>query len=381
MQPRKEAQRAKEWLFEACFPFWAARGVDPRGGFRERLTLDGAPIEDATSRVRVQARQTFVFAEAVRLGWQVETARALVRRGVDILLGPCRRQDQLFGRIVAAGGGLADPEADLYDNAFCLLALAAASQALKAPTLLDEADATLAALDAAMAHPSGGYREALSPPRLRRQNPHMHLFEALLALNAADPARGYLRRADALSALLIERFTGRDGYLREWFLDDWSPAPPPEGDLVEPGHMFEWVWLLGAQARSANGQPSPAQRALYAAALPFLDGRGLAPQSADVRGRIVDAGRRAWPQTEVVKAHCAAFEAGDAAALARATQTLDSLFTDYLAGVPAGGWRDRFSADGAPLAEDMPASTGYHIVLALSEYLRTAETAGRGSVM
>ena len=35
-----------------------------------------------------------------------------------------------------------------------------------------------------------------------------------------------------------------------------------------------------------------------------------------------------------------------------------------------GGWIDHFAADGAVIAKDMPASTGYHVVLALAELIR-----------
>lgn len=364
-------RRARAWLFEACFPFWASRGVDPRGGFRERLALDGAPIDDATGRVRVQARQTYVFAHAALLGWEPARARDLVRRGVEAMLGPCRRPDRLFGRMHRPGAGLADDQPELYDNAFCLMALGWAARALGEPALLDEADACLAALDARLAHPAGGFHETLPPRAPRRQNPHMHLFEAALSLHAADPARSYLARADAIHALLAARFVEpASGALREHFNDDWSPAAGAAGAVIEPGHMFEWTWLLGEYAK-AKGEPlSPLARRLYAAALPFVDARGLAPQTATLDGRIEDASRRTWPQTEALKAHIALHDAGDPAAAARAAQCLASLFDDYLSGAPAGGWRDWFDAAGAPVAADIPASTGYHAVLALAEYLR-----------
>ena len=349
-------------------------GWDPRGGFRERLTLAGAPIEDATSRVRVQARQTYVFSQARLMNWRPDVAEALVRRGVDVILGLCRRPDLLFGKTLRAGGGLADPQPDLYDNAFCLMSLGWAARALDAPHLLDEADASLAALDSLMAHPYGGYRESLPHGLPRRQNPHMHLFEALLALHAADPRRGYLARASSILALLERHFVDADsGALREYFNDDWTPLASATNGAIEPGHMLEWSWLLGAYAAARKCAPLEVQKALYAAAMPFLDERGLAPQTAYIDGQVDDSSRRAWPQTEALKAHCAAFEAGDMGAMARADLTLQSLFADYLSGGPAGGWRDHFNAHGALLSVDMPASTGYHIVLALAEYLRVAD--------
>lgn len=368
-------RRTRDWLFEACFPFWAERGLDPRGGFYERLDLAGRPLTDATSRVRVQARQTYVFAEATRLGWEPIRARALTQRGVETLLGPCRRPDLLFGRLIIPGGELHDDQPDLYDNAFCLMALAYASKALSAPDVLREADETLGAIDRLLTHPSGGFRESL-PDRLpRRQNPHMHLFEALIALHGAAPDRGYLERAKAILSLFEEKFFDqRTQTLTEYFTPDLDPAPGAEGDILEPGHQFEWTWLLSAYARTANRAVPAIAPSLYAATLPFLDAAGLAPQSAArIGGRVIDASRRAWPQTEALKAHLARSEAGDRDAAERAALTANSLFRDYLDPAPMGAWIDHYDAAGAVIAKDIPASTGYHIVLAFAELMRVAD--------
>jgi len=370
------AARAHDWLFGACFPFWAARGVDPRGGFVERLTLDGAPLRDETSRVRVQARQTYVFAQAALMGWRKDRACALAALGVETLLGRCRRDDLLFGKTMRPGEGLADDQPDLYDNAFCLMALAFAARALGDMSLLAEAGRTLAALDEKLAHPAGGYHETLPPTLPRRQNPHMHLFEAVLALHAASGEDRYLERADALARLAGDRFIDSAGALREYYAGDWSPAPGAKGELIEPGHLFEWTWLLSVHAKAKGKEPPAAAGLLYAVGLPFLNARGLAPQEANIRGRIIDGSRRCWQQTEALKAHIVMSEAGDGDARGRAALCLSSFFEDYLSGVPDGGWRDHFSAEGAPLATDMPASTGYHVVLAFSEFIR-AFGAGR----
>lgn len=360
--PRKA--RVRRWLFDACFPFWAERGPDPRGGFCERLALGGAPICDSQSRVRVQARQTYVFATAAGLGWERDHALELVRRGVKAMLGPCRRPDFLFGKMVHPGRGLADPQPELYDNAFCLLGLAFASVALGDVSLLDEADKTIAALDAALAHPAGGFAESF-PPRLpRRQNPHMHLFEAMLALESAGPGRGYRQRADRLLDLFEARILDRaKGAVTETFDDDWTQR---KDALIEPGHLFEWAWLLARRADLLGAPLSETPRRLYDTARGFLDPAGFAPQSARIGAGAVDATRRAWPQTEALKAHLALGE------MARADALLDAFFSAYLAGVPAGAWRDHFDATGALIATDIPASTGYHIVLAFTEYLRRA---------
>ena len=96
----------------------------------------------------------------------------------------------------------------------------------------------------------GGFFEEFAPGRTemklpRRQNPHMHLLEALLALHVATGEKNWLRRAGALVDLFKRRFVDpQTGALIEFFAEDWSAAPGDEGRLREPGHQFEWVWLL-----------------------------------------------------------------------------------------------------------------------------------------
>ena len=81
---------------------------------------------------------------------------------------------------VRPGRRVIDAHRDLYDHAFILLALASAARLLPAPPLRQEALDLLGYLDARFAHPLGGYVEVLPPTLPRRQNPHMHLLEALL---------------------------------------------------------------------------------------------------------------------------------------------------------------------------------------------------------
>jgi len=339
------ADRARTWLFDAMFPFWAERAVHPSGGFRERVALDGSPLDDSVSRVRVQARQTYVFARAALMGWRPERAKALVEHGIASLLGPCRREDGLVGRMVEVGVGLADPQPELYDNAFALLALAWAARALDAPHLLTEANAMLARLETTHAHAAGGFLESLpaSPPR--RQNPHMHVFEASLALAAAKPNGAqnddHLARAGAMKALLENRFFDtRTGHLLEFFNDDLTAIDGEDGDVIEPGHEFEWAALLHVDADLRSAAPSNLARTLYDNGLASLDAQGFAPMSTRRDGSQRDASRRTWSQTEALRAHVAFARTGDGAAAKRAVDLVDAIFEAHLNPAPAGAWID-----------------------------------------
>lgn len=376
---KRRAREARLWLFDACFPLWLEKGTNEAGLFRENLSLDHGPAEAAVTRVRVQARQAYVFAEALRLGWKPDAAREEAERGARILSGIARREDGLVPRSLKAdGSGFGDDTADLYDLAFSLYALATAAQALGetdgAPALAS-ARALLDALDTHLRdRVNGGYAEALPPPAIRCQNPHMHLLEACLALHAADPDGGHLERAAEIVALFDTKFTaGPGGLLGERFAADWGPPDGLDARIVEPGHQFEWVWLLHAFAR-ASGNPVPeAADRLYTFALSTLDADGRACMEVTRDGAVHDGSRRTWVQTEALKAHLAMLErSGHERFASAACASFDVLMDEHL--TPEGGWIDRYDADGHIVSTDMPASTGYHVVLAFAELLRIMGT-------
>ncbi len=366
---QRRAREARSWLFEACFPLWAEAGLAREWHFVESLDLGHRPTEPRESRVRVQARQGYVFAEAHRLGWDADRARALCERATTVLAGPARRADGLYGRRLSADGQvLSDDTADLYDTAFALFALAHLSDALRDdPRPLTLARATLDTLDRTLRDTRhGGYAEALPRPDQRLQNPHMHLFEACLALAAADRSGHHLGRASALFALFVNRFVGEPGgLLGERFAPDWSALDGDAHDVVEPGHQFEWVWLLARYAAATRAPLAEEAGTLYRFACSTLDADGHAVMEVRRSGEVVNGARRTWVQTEALKAHLAWWQAhDDEAALARAVTSFDLLMDEHL--TPEGGWIDTYDADGRPVSPDMPASTGYHVVLALA---------------
>jgi mannose-1-phosphate guanylyltransferase/mannose-6-phosphate isomerase len=118
------------WLAEAALPLWASAGVDSgRGLFQEALSIAGAPVE-APRRARAQARQVYVFASAATAGYGarwLDVAQTGYGRFVEVY----RRPDGLFLRRAAADGTPLEEEADVYDQAFALLAMAALQAAAR----------------------------------------------------------------------------------------------------------------------------------------------------------------------------------------------------------------------------------------------------------
>ena len=108
------------WLCDAAYPVWSTRGVDPAGGFHERLGMDGEPLAEPR-RSRVNPRQAYCFAMAHSLGWRGDSAR-LVKHGLEYWVAKYRRPDGLYRTLVNADGSVRDDRALLYDQAFGLLA-------------------------------------------------------------------------------------------------------------------------------------------------------------------------------------------------------------------------------------------------------------------
>ena len=380
-QRQSKRDRVRAWLVERALPLWADAGVDSHGrGFAERLTWTGAPDVAAAKRVRVQARQIYVFSHAAMLGLHPRGAE-IAAGGYDFLIRHACPDGAANGFVHALDrdGEVIDPRRDSYDHAFLLFAFAWFYRATRRADVLPVLEGVIEAIDARLALPGGvgvAVDEAQGPERL--QNPQMHLFEALLAAAGATGEQRFLDRADRLAALFRDRmFDPSAGVLREFYDEGWQPAAGDRGRIVEPGHHCEWIWLLKRHA-DARGLPMPEEAWRLA---DFVERHGrpgggvLLSDEVLTDGSVRSAHTRSWPQTEALKAEIALAEARGIARPPRAEAIVDALFDRFLDRPVEGGWIDWIGTDGAPRVTTIPASTFYHLFLAFSEYLGTSEPA------
>ena len=380
----KQAARLKTWCRHAL-EYWAKQAADPRGGYAELLNRNGTPDFNHVRRVRVQARQAYVYAHAAHVGW-FDGAKLACDHAWDFLTGPgfaggafilnAGSESVLGARgcahLVKGDGRLHDDMRDLYAQAFVILAGAWRFRAFGDRDALNVAQETIGFIDRSLSAGNGGWFEALpiQENQLRRQNPHMHLFESMVALYNATQDKRFLDYADKLFELFKTVFFHADtGGVLEFFTPDWQPEQDAAGGPLEPGHMLEWCWLLRSYEKVSGADVSEYAEALFEGAvkLGWNETLSLVCNSVHVDGRQANTNLRSWAQTELIKASVAQAEAGDLSKLAYASAAIKAMFDTYLNVPILGGWEDELDASGQVISSTMPTSTFYHYFCAATE--------------
>lgn len=363
------ASALSRWLTTAALPLWWSVGYDhERSMWRESLTPEGVPAGE-NRRARVQGRQTWVYATAGRMGWHGPWREAVAagRRAIAIYAG----ENGLLRTLMSPSGAVLDDATLLYDQTFVLLALAQARAVGD-----DTQDEALALLDRIEEHHrhTRGFRETGAHPF--QSNAHMHLFEAASAwAMQGGTSERWQRLADEIAELARQRFVDPEGFLREFFTADWEPAPGADGEVVEPGHQFEWAWLL---LRAGEAHHDTA-RQLFDAGLHGVDPvRGVALDRMDAAFRPTTERARLWHQTEWLKAALALWRIEQARGGAGAGRYHEeagraaAALQGYLDTPVTGLWHDKLTGDASYPNEPAPASSLYHIVSAITELRESA---------
>jgi mannose-6-phosphate isomerase len=381
-------EQYRDWVFDQAVPTWQRIGFDPaRAMFHERLDMAGRPLP-VPHRAMVQARQIYVFAHAAELG--------LNPAGLDHARAAMETLRTRFGRESEDGlsfiysldpdsGAVVSDARDSYTHAFVLFACAYLYRASGDASLLAMADEVARFVETHMVDPAaGGVVDTLPPVSAadpKRQNPQMHLLEAYLALEQAAPGHGHGERAMALVDLFQSRLLDpARGVLLEHFAADWGAHPDPaRGSFFEPGHHYEWIWLL-EQAELLSGRDlSQARRALFATAA--RHGHAGARHILDevgVDGTARTPSHRLWPHTEAIKAAATMRRAGQPGARELADAMAGVLLDTFVGRPFAGGWMDHVSPNFEPRVDYVPASSLYHLFLAAAAGAQPAAGAHGG---
>lgn len=365
----------QNWLVTQALPLWSGAGYDAsRRLYHERLTYAAAPILLPELRLMVQARQIATFCRA-----ELDDTFHASEEALLCLAEVQKRYWRADGApgwvfSLAPNGTPVQTTRDLYAHAFILFAYAWAYRLTNDVGLLRVAQATVLEVESILAAPGGGFVSSMPQPNTTRsQNPHMHLLEAYLALFEVTADQFYLDRAQALVSLALDKFIcSHSGFLLEFFTENWKPKECFGQNIVEPGHLFEWSWLLKEAVRLC---PDLQQKNAVITVSERLSCRGLrygfVQQSVcdtiNESGHITGANSRIWPQTELMRllASKPNKTPEEQTVLRKITARF---FMFYAPQTLQGGWIDRVSEQGKPMVDHMPASSLYHIYGAAREF-------------
>ncbi|HEV3156074.1 MAG TPA: AGE family epimerase/isomerase [Candidatus Baltobacteraceae bacterium] len=370
--------RIEQFLATGMLPYWVRNGWETAsGGLHERLDSDGRPIILGYRRLTTIARQLFVFSRGARDFPTAASADSAHRCYAELLRGfRDTRHGGWYFKLDLDGSPI-DRTKDLYASAFVVFGLTEYASIFGVPQAAELAVETLALLHKKLFQTDGWLAPAATEDwrpldRSLQANPHMHLLEAAVSshsLTGADAARQLIDRiAELYEQRLIDR---RTGTLREFF-DNAGQPHPQDGHIREPGHHFEWYWIIHQlpDERRKMELANISETMFAWGRRHGIDSRngGIFDQ-VDEKGSVLRETKRLWAMTEGVKAFAAAYRIRqDPDDLRQLATLVEFLFDAYLR--PDGTWIEILNRDLSPFQTWMPPTTCYHLYLGLSEAVR-----------
>ncbi len=354
-------------------PFLAEQGWDKSyGGIIERLDANGSPTKENYRRVMVHARQLYVFAI-----WGTQIGETKYKELADDIFSYMIKYfwDEKNGgwfTKVSLDGEVTDSNKTLYSHAFVLFGLTKYFKALDRTEAIPWIVKSFEVIKQRFKRDDKSFSEELTADFVdistnrRSQNPHMHLFESLLSLSETLDNKTYCAQLLELLTLCQGKFLDFDRSLVLEHLDETFCSRVDIGHLVEPGHHFEWSWLLNWYSLVFN---DPRQREKGKALLKFGCQFGWDQDLMGVFDQIniydLSASlhtKRLWPLLELIKSLTVFPDVDLTPSLAT---SMELLLEKYL--LPNGHWIEKYNSDWSVADSTMPLSSGYHITMALQE--------------
>ncbi|MFP4890832.1 AGE family epimerase/isomerase [Paraburkholderia sp. EG304] len=363
------ANALREHFANVVLPMW--RGP----GFNHALQLPyealdatgGEPLPAQRYRAMACARQLFTFAQA----GDMEHARVLF----DSLTRTFRDADHggWFYSVDALGVPL-DTTKDLYTHAFVVFACAEYARRSANLDALKLVHSTTALIQSNFAADGDLFNAALNADFSKvtatpLQNPLMHLTEAWLAACQATRDNVFGAAVRRLAGAVARHFVhAPSGCIAE------LPIGASDNRL-EPGHQFEWYWLVrqGGALFDGTGLIEALARAFAFAQQHGVDANnGGVCASLDEAGNVNDATQRIWAQTEYLRALACHDDPAVRAALPQQIARFQRCFLhDH-------GWFECKTSSGEVARDDMPSTTPYHLATAYAA-LPAGDESGAGT--
>lgn len=367
--------------------WWALARDAARGGVFERLDLGGKAAPEEPKTTLCQARVVFTLAHLH------------LATGEPRLLDKAQEVYGFFDAHLrdARGGYRLSAEADgrpredalsrtrrAYDQSFALLALVtlrradpAAVDKARIDSLWDFIETLTEPATGALFEDDAMAQTGARPGDVRAQNPQMHMLEALLQAYEMTGAAVWLDRAARYIELARSRLIDPEtGAVREFVAHDLGALGGEAGARREPGHQYEWAWLLRRFVELGGDAEVLADADRMTAFAETFGVRCGGPMSGvpfdalDAAGRVTDDAHLLWPATEAGKLHAARFLAtGDEEAAGRAC-ALERLVFGRWFQARAPLWVNRLDGAGRLLQPEALSRLVYHVALFVTEGAR-----------
>jgi len=337
-----------EHFLKTIVPLWQGPGWNAELALPyEALDPQQRPMPVQRYRAMACARQLYLFSTLADVPGAHEHAAALFR-SLQKHFHDAEHGGWFYS--IDAHARPLDRSKDLYTHAFIIFACAHYWQQSRDPLAESVLDAALSVVATRFCTGDGLYEAVLGEDWSTQsagplQNPLMHLAEAFLATLA-------VRQDDAVEAALVDlclamqaRFVDPvSGFLMEkpcGAVDNWW----------EPGHQFEWFYLLESSPLLKGSELHGSLEAAFAPSEQLGVQAGGVLAMLDVDGRVRDGTQRIWAQAEYLRA-LTLRAGGD---VDSQLQVLRERF------LHEGGWYECRDASGTVSRLDMPSTTPYHL--------------------
>lgn len=368
---------------EEILPRWLELAPHDNGFLQPHLDRQWRRRPETFATLVSQGRLLYDFAQ----GWALtgeEPYREAVERGSRFFLEHFRdRKHGGWYWSVDLTGAALDRRKNTYGLAFAIFGLSHAARCLGDGECLTAALETRRFLVERLGDTEGGYYQGASEdlseydePDRRNQNPLMHLYEALLALERAGGGDEARDAVEEHGWFIGTRLLRADGLIPETYDSDWQPLPDDDGGWINVGHQFEWAYLLADAAR--EGHPAflrrTGRRLLDAAVrIGWDESDGGVVTRARLDGSVADAERSHrgwWEQCEASRAllHYA-YELGQTDLLPLLAANM-AFFREHLVDPEYGGWY--VEANPADPSKGTEWKIDYHLVGMCAEAIRVA---------
>ncbi|MFL1517362.1 MULTISPECIES: AGE family epimerase/isomerase [Pseudomonas] len=352
---------------DVIVPLWQGPGWNADMALPyEALDAEHQPLPPQRYRAMACARQLYLFSSLIGQLPAAEERAAALFRSLQQHFHDAEHGGWFYS--IDAQGAPLDQRKDLYTHAFILFACAHYWDKVREPLVESVLNAALQVIAQRFATDDGLYEASLerdwsslnSGPL---QNPLMHLAEAFLATLS-------VREDAAAEDALLKLCTA----MQEQFVDPQTRVlmEKPLGAVdnwFEPGHQFEWYFLLESSPLLRGSQLHESLDRAFALTerlgVDEHSGAVLAMLDLQDGGSAKDSTQRIWAQAEYLRA--LTLRPHSEAPVLRQLQALQQRF------LHVGGWFECRDEAGEVSRKDMPSTTPYHLATCyrgLVEYLR-----------